>query len=171
MEGNTQKRTFRQDLRLIKRAVEIWNQIMPHFWFWQVICTLIETFSPYFGLYMSALMINELAGECSLKKLFFFAGITVFGGFLISVVTRLVRCKCTLQKQLIQRKTEAYFTDVQNDLQYEHLENAEVVLMRSKIDSMMSSGNASLELVKQSVQHVLAHILNIIFSVVFVPNS
>lgn len=165
MEGNTQKRTFRQDLRLIKRAVEIWNQIMPHFWFWQVICTLIETFSPYFGLYMSTLMINELAGECSLKKLFFFAGITVFGGFLISVVTRLVRCKCTLQKQLIQRKTEAYFTDVQNDLQYEHLENAEVVLMRSKIDSMMSSGNAGLELVKQSVQHVLAHILNIIFSV------
>ena len=166
MDGNTQKRTFRQDWRLIKRAVGIWNQIMPHFWFWQVVCTLIETFSPYFGLYMSSRMISELAGECNAEKLFFFAGITVLGGFLISMITRLVRSKCTLQKQLIQRKTEAYFTDVQNNLQYEHLENADVVLMRSKIDSMMASGNAGFELVKQSVQHVLAHVLNIIFSVV-----
>ena len=111
MEENTQKRTFRQDLRLIKRAVGIWNQIMPNFWFWQAICTLIETFSPYFGLYMSSLMISELAGECNVKKLLSFAGITVLGGFLISMITRLVRSKCTLQKQLIQRKTEAYFTD------------------------------------------------------------
>ena len=165
MEENTQKRTFRQDLRLIKRAVGIWNQIMPNFWFWQAICTLIETFSPYFGLYMSSLMISELAGECNVKKLLSFAGITVLGGFLISMITRLVRSKCTLQKQLIQRKTEAYFTDAQNNLQYEHLENADVVLMRSKIDSMMASGNAGLELVKQSVQRVLAHVLNIIFSV------
>ena len=166
MKGNTQKRTFRQDLRLIKRAVGIWNQIMPRFWLWQVICTLIESFSPYFGLYMSSLMISELAGECSVEKLLFYAGITVLGGFLISMTTRLVRGKCTLQKQLLQRKTEAYFTDVQNSLQYEHLENADVVLLRSKIDSMMASGNAGLELVKQSVQRGLAHVLNMIFSVV-----
>jgi len=165
MEGNTQKRTFQQDFCLIKRAVGIWNQIMPHFWLWQVICTLIETFSPYFGLYMSSLMISELAGKCRVEKLLSLAGVTVLGGFVISVITRLVRSKCTLQKQLIQRKTEAYFTDVQNNLQYEHLENADVVLMRSKIDSMMASGNAGLEVVKQSVQHVLAHVLNIIFSV------
>ena len=164
MEENTQKRTFQKDFCLIKRAVGIWNQIMPHFWLWQVICTLIETFSPYFGLYMSSLMISELAGECNVEKLLSYAGITVLGGFLISMITRLVRSKCTLQKQLIQRKTEAYFTDVQNNLQYEHLENADVVLMRSKIDSMMASGNAGLELVKQSVQQVLAHVLNIIFS-------
>jgi len=165
MERNTTKRSFRQDWHLIKRAVGIWNQIMPNFWFWQAICTLAETFFPYFGLYMSSLMISELAGECNVEKLFFYACITVLGGFLISMITRLVRSKCTLQKQLIQRKTEAYFTDVQNNLQYEHLENADVVLLRSKIDSMMSSGNAGLELVRQSVQNILAHVLNIIFSV------
>ena len=165
MEGNTKKRTLRQDWRLIKRAVGIWNRIMPRFWAWQVICTLIETFTPYFGLYMSALMISELAGECNAEKLLLFAGITVLGGFLISVITRLLKSKATLQKQLMQRKTEAYFADIQNQLQYEHLENANVVLLRSKIDSMMSSGNAGLELVKQSVQHVLAHVLNVVFSV------
>lgn len=165
MQANTQKRTLRQDWQLIKRAVGIWEQIMPHVWSWQVLCTLVETFSPYFGLYMSSLMISELADGCDAEKLFFFAGITVTGGLLLSVLTRLIKGKCTLQKKLIGRKIEAYFTDVQNDLQYEHLENADVVLLRSKIDAMMSSGNAGLELVRQSVLHVLAHVLNILFSV------
>lgn len=165
MAGKTHKRTLRQDWRLIKRAVGIWNEILPRFWVWQAFCTLIETFSPYFGLYMSALMISELAGECNVEKLLFLAGITVLGGFFISVITRLVRSKCTLQKQLIQRKSEAYFTDVQNNLQYEHLENAEIVLLRSKIDATIASGSGGLELVKQSVQRILTHVLNIFFSV------
>ncbi len=165
MEGKTHKRTLRQDWRLIRRAIGIWNEILPRFWFWQAFCTLIETFSPYFGLYMSALMISELAGECNVERLFFLAGITILGGFFISVITRLVRSKCTLQKQLIQRKSEAYFTDVQNNLQYEHLENADIVLLRSKIDATIAAGGGGLELVKQSVQHILTHVLNIIFSV------
>ena len=165
MVGKTHKRTLRQDWHLIKRAVGIWNEILPRFWFWQAFCTLIETFAPYFGLYMSALMISELAGECNMERLFALAGITVLGGFFISVITRLVRSKCTLQKQLIQRKSEAYFTDVQNNLQYEHLENAEIVLLRSKIDATIASGGGGLELVKQSVQHILTHVLNIFFSV------
>ena len=163
--NRAQKRTLRQDWLLIKRAVGIWNEILPRFWFWQAFCTLIETFSPYFGLYMSALMINELAGACQAKRLLILAGMTVLGGFFISVLTRLVKSKCTLQKQLIQRKSEAYFTDVQNNLQYEHLENADVVLLRSKIDATIASGGGGLELVKQSVQHILTHVLNIIFSI------
>ncbi|MBQ7364215.1 MAG: ABC transporter ATP-binding protein, partial [Clostridia bacterium] len=114
---------------------------------------------------MSAWMISELAGACRVERLLFLAGITVSGGFFISVLTRLVRSKCTLQKQLIQRKSEAYFTDVQNNLQYEHLENTEVVLLRSKIDATIASGGGGLELVKQSVQRILSHVLNIIFSV------
>lgn len=165
MEGKTQKRTLWQDWSLVKRAIGIWNQIMPHFWFWQVICTLVETFSPYFGLYMSALMISELAGGCNVERLLFLAGITVLGGFTLSVIIRLIKSKCVLQEQHMQRKCEAFFTDAQNDLQYEHLENAEVVLLRSKIDSIMYSSGGGLILVKQSVQHVLHHVLNIVFSI------
>ena len=144
MEGKTQKRTLWRDWSLVKRAIGIWNQIMPHFWFWQVICTLVETFSPYFGLYMSALMISELAGECNVERLLFLAGVTVLGGFALSVIIRLIKSKCVLQEQHMQRKCEAFFTDAQNDLQYEHLENAEVVLLRSKIDSIMYSSGGGL---------------------------
>ena len=79
--SNNKKRTIRKEWHLIKRAIGIWNEIMPHFWFWQVVCTLFETVTPYFGLYMSALMVNELAGNCNLEKLICLAAITVIGIF------------------------------------------------------------------------------------------
>ena len=75
------KRTLREEWALLWRAVRLWNRIMPHFWFWQILCTILETFSPYFALYMSARMINELTGTCDFSRLLRLAGVTVGGGF------------------------------------------------------------------------------------------
>lgn len=161
----TDKRTLREDWLLIKRAIGIWNQIMPGFWFWQSICTLLETFSPYFGLYMSARMVNELAGDCDWRKLLILATITVGGGFLISVVTRVIQSKRTLKDYLIWQQHEAYMVDVQNNMQYEHLENPEVILMRSKIFAAFNATGGGLPNIRWAVQGMLSSVLNIIFSV------
>ena len=70
-----EKNTLRENWNLIKRAIGIWEKIMPHFWVWQMICTLFETFTPYFGLYMSAALINELADGGDYKKCSFLRGL------------------------------------------------------------------------------------------------
>ncbi len=165
MKNNKSKRTFREDWALIRRAVGILNDIMPGFWLWQVICILLETFSPYFGLYMSAQMVNELAGDCDGKRLLILAGITVAGGFAISVITRLVQSKRSMKDYMLWQQHEAYMIDVQNHLQYEHLENPEVVLLRSKIFAAMNATGGGLVVVKWAVEGMLRNILNIIFSV------
>ena len=67
----TAKRSLSEDFRLIRRAVGIWNAILPHFWTYQFIYILANTFSPYFGLYMSAQLVNELAGNCDAERLLF----------------------------------------------------------------------------------------------------
>ena len=163
--SHNNKRTLREDWRMIKRAVGILNEIMPHFWFWQVVCTLLETFTPYFGVYMSALMVNELAGNCDIEKLLSYAAITVIGIFVISIITRLIQSKRTLKDYLLWQQHEAYINHAQNHLQYEHLENPDVVLRRSKIFEAFNATGGGLWVVKWSVQGVLSSILNIVFSV------
>ena len=32
---NNEKRPLKEDWRLIKRAISIWNEIAPHYWFWR----------------------------------------------------------------------------------------------------------------------------------------
>ncbi len=163
--SNNNKRTLREDWRMIKRAVGILNEIMPHFWFWQVVCTLLETFTPYFGVYMSALMVNELAGNCDIEKLLSYAAITVIGIFVISIITRLIQRKRTLKDYMLWQQHEAYIIHAQNHLQYEHLENPDVVLRRSKIFGAFNATGGGLPVVKWSVQGILSSILNIVFSV------
>ncbi len=162
--SNNKKRTMREDWRLIKRATRIWNEIMPHFWFWQVFCTLFETFTPYFGLYMSALMVNELAGNCNVERLLALAAITVVGIFIISVVTRFFQSKRTMKDFLLWQKHEGFFVNAQNDMQYEHLEDPDVVLMRSKIWESFNATGGGLATVKWAIQGMLGDALNIIFS-------
>ena len=160
-----EKNTLRENWNLIKRAIGIWGKIMPHFWVWQMICTLFEAFTPYFGLYMSAALVNELANGCDYKKMIFLAGITVTGGFAISVITRLLQSKRRIKDYLMWQKHDAYIFHVQNNMQYEHLEDPDVELMKSKIQSVKSATGGGLPMVKQAVQRLLVSVLNILFSV------
>lgn len=60
---NQAKRTLWEEWKLIWRGMKILNQILPRFWLYQVLCIGAEIFAPYFGLYMSAQLVNELAGS------------------------------------------------------------------------------------------------------------
>lgn len=136
---NTRKRMLREEWQLIWRGMKIGNEIMPHFWVYQILCTIAETFSPFFGLYMSAQLVNELAGDCNYRRLLQLAGVTVFGGLVVSLVIKLLQSKRELYENMNWNKHEAFLADVQNDFQYEHLEDPDVRLRRSEIQAAVNA--------------------------------
>ena len=162
---NTGKRTLREEWGLIWRGVKTLNEMMPMFWLYQVLCTIAETFSPYFGLYMSARLVNELAGDCDYRRLLQLAGITVIGGLLISLVIKLLQSKKGLYENMMWGRHEAYLADVQNDFQYEHLEDPDVLLRRSEILAAMNATGAGLFQVNWQISSLLSHIMGVAFSV------
>ena len=161
---NKGKRGLREEWRLIWRGVKILNEILPHFWLYQVLCTIAETFSPYFGLYMSALLVNELAGDCDYRRLLQLAGVTVLGGLLVSLVIKLLQSRRELCDRFMFNNHEAYMTDIQNGFQYEHLEDPDVLLRRSEIFAGMNATGAGLFKVKWELPFFLSNILNVVFS-------
>ena len=161
---NTKKRTLREEWRLIWRGVKILNEILPMFWIYQVLCTIAETLSPYFGLYMSAQLVNELAGDCDYGKLLRLAGITVTGGLLISLAIKLLRSRKALCEEFININHEAYLAGKQYDFQYEHLEDPDVLLRRSEILARMNAVGAGILQVKWQISDLLNNILNVVFS-------
>ncbi len=161
---NKGKRGLWEEWRLIWRGMKILNEILPHFWLYQVLCTIAETFSPYFGLYMSALLVNELAGDCDYRRLLQLAGVTVLGGLLISLVIKLLQSRRELYDNFMYHRHETYMIDIQNEFQYEHLEDPDVLLRRSEIFAGMNASLAGLFQVRWELPSLLGNILGVVFS-------
>lgn len=159
------KRSLKEEWKLLRRGIGILNRMMPDFWIYQVLCIFVGAFFPYFGLYMSAQMVNELAGDCNVRRLFILAGITVTGGFILSLCRKLLESRRALKEELLWQRHEAVMVDVQNNFQYEHLENPDVILMRAKIAENMNATGAGLMVVKWTFEGVLWNLCNIILSV------
>lgn len=159
------KRTLRQDFALVLRAIKIWDSIVPGMWFSRCLYTLVADLSPFFGLYMSAALVNELAGNCELERLLILAAITVGGGFLLSLLKRWLQGVQDLKMNNIWNKHEGFMVDVQNRLQYEYLEDPDVILKRSDIFATFNAVGGGLFRVFWSVPGLLSDILKMVFSV------
>ncbi len=159
------KHNFIDEWKLIARALGILNKMFPNFWLLEILCSLLEALIPYFALLLSSLMVNELAGDCDFERLLFLAAITVFGGFLISLTFKLLQAKQNVNNSFLFQRHEAYLFAAQNKLQYEHLENPDIVVARFRNLENMSTFKAGLSAVKVTFTKIIVNIFNIIFSV------
>ncbi len=159
------ERGFREDWKLVWRAMKILNEMMPRYWLYETFCTFAGTLVPYFGLYMSARLVNELAGDCDYRRLLWLAAVTVLGGFMLSLGRKILESKRAIRDNFLFSQHEAYLADAQNDFQYEHLENPDVVQWRSRIFAGVNSTGAGLVKVKWMVSDLIGNLLSAVLSV------
>lgn len=164
-QAKTDKRCLIDECKLIGRAFCILNKLFPKFWLLEMIYLCCECSFPYFGLLMSSLMINELAGGRDVRRLFILAALTVLGGFVISFVTKLLQSKQTVNNSFLFQRHEAFLFAAQSKLQYEHLENPDMVFARFRNLENMSTFNAGISAVKLAFTKITTNILNVFFSV------
>lgn len=167
MKGMNQSKSynFLHECKMIIRAFGIINKLFPRFWLLEVIYLMCQCIFPYFSLYMSAQIINELSGKCDLRRLLLLAGITVCGGFAISLITRMLQYKKNVNTSFLFQRHEAYLFAMQSKLQYEHLENPDMVHARFRNLQNMSTFNAGICAVKEAFTNITTNIINIIFSI------
>ena len=162
---NKEKRTLREDWTIFLRGVRIWNKLIPKYGIYSFLWILVKAFSPYFGLYMSAQLVNELAGACEPERLVILALAAAGGGFLLSVTVRFLSGRRELARAYYAVMHEEYLFMAQNGFQYSHLEDSDVVLARTKIIMDADAIGGGLFLLIWEGPKILEDILNILFSV------
>lgn len=158
------KRTLVEDGKLILKGIGVWQRIMPTYVPYLIFSSVVNCLTPYFPLYMSAEIVNELAGACDLDRLLILAAVTVAGTFALSMLSRFLSGKLEAIRSLSYTRHEAYLFDVENTFQYGHLEDPEVALARTKITSVMNATGAGLGQVLSIPEEVLTNILSVIVS-------
>lgn len=161
---NENKRTLREDWQLIRRGLKVCSQISPHYFPLEVLWTTASCLTPYFGLYMSALLLNELAGTCDPNRLLFLACLTVGVSFLLSLMSRILQSRRNIQSNCLWHQYYAYMFDHQNNLQFEHLENADVTLLKERIGNHVTSFGGGLFTIRWIFPSLLNNLLNILLS-------
>ena len=160
------KRTLIEDAKMIFKGIGIWQKILPNFLPYLIFGSITSCLLPYFPLYMSAEIINELTEFCDLYRLMILAAVTVAGTFSLSVLNRFLTGRLNAIRNLHYSRHSAYLFDAENNFQYEHLEEPETVLARNKIGSVAAATNAGLPILLYTSEECLKHLLNLIVSVV-----
>lgn len=155
------KRTLKEDISMIRRAVKIVYKICPPYVNWKLTQAVTGMIIPYYSLYMTSVMLNELSGECNGKKLTLYALITVIGCFITSLLNRFVNARCEVHSAHYNNLLNAYYMEQQIGFQFEHLENPDVVLMKSKIDSYSNADGNGLKAVSYKLISIFSTFIQI----------
>ena len=160
------KRTFIEDSKMILKGIGIWQKITPTYVPYLILDSTFTCLKPYFPLYMSAEIVNELVGTCDLQRLLILAVIAVAGSFVLSLLSRFSHGKLEAIYELFYTRHQAYLFNAANHFQYEHLEDPEVALSRTRIHSVMNATSAGLPKVIFLTSDILRKLMNVILSVV-----
>lgn len=164
-EGASGKRSLYEEWKLFARALRIWRELLPGYFTCQFFCVVFEVFTPYFGLYMSARLINGLAEGLGVRPMLLLAGIAVLGGFILSSAGRFLRGKLSVMEAYTMEQHDEYLMKWQNRHSYEHMENPDIVMLRSKIRNDFFSFGGGLYSVRWTFSGLLNGIFDIVFSV------
>lgn len=161
MNQKKQKRSFREDWKMVCRGIGIWWEICPRVLIYRCVVMSVYTAAPYFPLYLSASLVNELSGECDYRRLLYLAAAAALGQFGISLTARFIDGRSQIWARNAGQQMELYLMQRQNQMQYEHMENSEVTLLREEINAYGNASSAGMMKIVWELPNVLKEIINI----------
>ena len=165
MKNKAFKRSLRQDIAMIVRGYKILYEICPKNMIYRTFYCIICTVMPYFPLFMSAKLIDEIAAGASLNRLLILAGITVLVTLAMQLVQHIAWRKADTLETINWKLNFLYFLKIQCKMQYKHFEDPETALLMEKIRNNENWGGHGLNTLYWNYWYVLSAIVNIITSV------
>ena len=165
MTKNKNHRSLKTDLGLILRGYRVLYEVCPQNIIWTTVNCIAQQFAPYFTLYLSAEIINQLTTGASLRTLLTLALVTVTGQLLLNVALHLLARKTEETESINFDLNELYMLKVGCRMQYKHLESPDTALLRQKIRNFSNFGGHGLSRLFWCYQELFGAIANIIFSV------
>ena len=159
------KRTLKEDVAMIIEGYKVLNKIDRKFLFYPTITSIINSLFPFVNLFMSARILTEITGARDLQTLVIYAIITVSLNLLLHVIRRTVEMKQSIYTGNWWNRMNLFFNDVNNNMQYEHLENPATRILRDKIMQAGNSTGGGLGRLMWSIGNLISNFLTIVFSV------
>ena len=115
------------------RALKLLHSFCPSYFPLLVLKSFFGKLSPYFNLYLSAEIVNEIVGARNKDTLITLVLITVIGNFAIAILGGILNRAFGHKEILLYQREAVYYNKKTLGLDYDNLENTEVRQLRRKI--------------------------------------
>lgn len=115
------------------RALKLLHSFCPSYFPLLVLKSFFGKLSPYFNLYLSAEIVNEIVGARNKDTLITLVLITVIGNFAIAIIGGILNRAFDYKETLLYQREAVYYNKKTLGLDYDNLENTEVRQLRRKI--------------------------------------
>ena len=115
------------------RALKLLHSFCPSYFPLLVLKSFFGKLSPYFNLYLSAEIVNEIVGARNKDTLITLVLITVIGNFAIAIMGGILNRAFGHKETLLYQREAVYYNKKTLGLDYDNLENTEVRQLRRKI--------------------------------------
>ena len=164
------------NLSLIVRGYKLLFKICPKFMKWSVIRAIIDCLVSYFPIYMSSLIVNELASTQNSDRLIMLALITIIGFLVLSIIRKIINVQYSLHNNYAYQSIAFNMLDYQNKMKYTYLEDSDVEKMKQQIYNHQNATGAGINRLMYVAQALVYAFVNIITAIVltislFVTNS
>ena len=133
-EKTTNSHALKQNMRALKHIHSLNKVLLPL----TVLKGIFHSLSPYINLYMSAKIMNELAGDRALSQLIRLVALTIALNLIVSVINSLIGKLHTDATNLYRENSELFLADKTLELSYASLENPDVQQLRREIQTAAS---------------------------------
>lgn len=126
-------------LLLIKRGMSMIHTLEPSYFKLSAVQSVISASQPLITLYMSALILNELAGTCNINTLVILVLFTVGISFLFSVLRAVISRNLSIIQNKIWQRVQMLCSERCCSLDYEYMEQTLLAELTQYIDANMKA--------------------------------
>lgn len=129
--------------------------------------SLVNNLRPYFNLYFSAEIVNEIAGKRNVKYLMLLVLTTIIGNFTISMLGNFISKLMSEKGLALSHRETRCFTQKLLHMDYIDLENPSIRQMRRKISESAKINGHGKELLIKSIARVVDALMSALFILLF----
>ena len=119
------------------QVIKMWNSLSPLYFPFMLLYAIFNHLSPYFNLYLSSEIVDEVAGVMNQNRIIKLVIITVIGNFLISAIGAIIQRGYERAKFILNQKETVMFYRKTLSLDYIDLEDSQI---RQKLWKMEQAG-------------------------------
>jgi ATP-binding cassette subfamily B protein len=161
----------RTDWRLIASACGTIRSLSPGLLEFGVMRAWIQAFIPYIAIYMSARIIDELAGDKDVERLLLYAGIAAGGTWVMSVVSEWLAGRANVLNAMFRVKVKHELNRVRFAMEFAKLEDPKCNELHANIIGSMFMVNGGLTALAELFTQVAGQAVSATVALIFIQGA
>lgn len=163
-----EKSSFSENIGLIKRALSIISQLSPNMLNINLIKAFIDALTPYIAICLSALIIDELAGERNSDVLICCVLIVISGTLFFNILSIFLQEKINIMNVSFHHEFKKFLNNLKLKLDYDKMEDPKYNELHSKIVGSMFMTNGGITSIIDLITSMAANSISFITAVIII---